>query len=138
MPKLIAIGLVAAFLGGCASNPALLAQSPSPCLTAPDTASSLTSFATEHLATDSAGLAAHGLPYRPSTVQLVTDSIVCRQVIDRYNQSLTDPAYHVQRAYVVNAGGAFLFHATALKAHRATYSFFDSTKAMRYTLEGLD
>jgi hypothetical protein len=78
------------------------------------------------------------MPYRPAVVQLVTDTTVCQDIIDRYNQKLTDPAYYVQRAYVVKAGNAFVFHATTLPAHRRTYSFFDSTKAMRTTVEGID
>jgi hypothetical protein len=138
MPRCLSlVGMFVAVLGGC-SIPPTVAQSPSPCLAAADTAASLVQLATERLSKDSTALADIGMPYRPSVVQLVTDTTVCQDLINRYNLKLTDSAYHVQRAYIVRAGNAYVFHAITLPPHRRTYSFFDSTKVMRVTVEGLD
>jgi hypothetical protein len=54
---------------------------------------------------DSTLLAREGLPYKPvQGVSLVTDTVVCRAIINAYNSLDTDTSTQVERAYVLKAG----------------------------------
>lgn len=78
----------------------------SPCLANPDTAAIHVAFVTRQVTLgDSARLAQQGLPYRPSAgVALVSDTTICRAVIDAYNALDSVTATNVGRAYVMTVG----------------------------------
>lgn len=78
----------------------------SPCLANSDTAAVHVAFVTRQVTLgDSAGLAQQGLPYRPPAgVALVSDTTICRAVIDAYNGLDSVTATNVGRAYVMTVG----------------------------------
>ena len=78
----------------------------SPCLTNPDTAAVHVAFVTRQVTVgDSALLAQQGLPYRPAAgVAVVSDTVICRSVINAYNALDSVPATNVIRAYVLTVG----------------------------------
>ncbi|MDP3910369.1 MAG: hypothetical protein Q8Q14_08245 [Gemmatimonadales bacterium] len=78
----------------------------SPCLANPDTAAIHVAFVTRQVTVgDSARLAQQGLPYQPPAgVALVSDTTICRAVIDAYNGLDSVPATNVARAYVMTVG----------------------------------
>lgn len=76
------------------------------CLANPDTAAIHVAFVTRQVTIgDSARLAQQGLPYRPAAgVALVSDTTICRAVIDAYNALDSVTATNVGRAYVMAVG----------------------------------
>jgi len=81
-----------------------LVQQAGPCLTNADTAAGIIQRVATDLSGDSTTLAQQGLPYRPTSLALVTDSIVCRAIVNAYNALDTNTATRIDRAYVIQAG----------------------------------
>jgi len=101
MPKVVAILSLAL---SATSRPALSAQR-SPCLTNADTAAThITQVTMDLTSGDSARLARQGLPYRPTSISLVTDSATCAAVVHAYNSTSPDSTTMVARAYVLRVG----------------------------------
>ena len=54
---------------------------------------------------DSARLVQQGIPYRPAGgVSLVTDTLVCRSIVNAYNALDSNPSTNISRAYVMQVG----------------------------------
>ena len=103
-------------------NPALSAQG-SPCLTNADTAATHISQVTLTLTGgDSARIVHLGLPYRPRSVSLVTDSATCASVVKVLNSTSSDSATSIKRAYVFKVGRR---NFAAVGENTRVYVFFD-------------
>jgi hypothetical protein len=88
------------------ASPAQVAGQASACVTNPDTAATHVETVTRIVEYDSSLLVSQGLPYRPPEgVVVVTDSLICRRVVDAYNalDSLATQR-HITRAYVMRVG----------------------------------
>lgn len=99
----------------------------SPCLANPDTAAWHIASVTQTVTSgDSTRLAQQGLPYRPPEgVVLVTDSVICRSIIDAYNALDSIPSTNVSRAYVLKIGTTA--YAMTADTEASVYVFFDAS-----------
>lgn len=97
----------------------------SPCMGNPDTAASHIAGVLQTVTSgDSTRLALQGLPYRPPQgVVLVTDSVVCRSIVDAYNALDSVPSTNISRAYVMKVGTTA--YAMVGDTPGVVYCFFD-------------
>jgi hypothetical protein len=94
---------------------------------------------TQDLKGDSTKLTRQGLPYKPAQgVSLVTDTTICRAIVNAYNALDTLPTHpaQVQHAYVLKAGST-VYVMVADKA-RAVRVYFDTSYRWLAALLSLD
>jgi len=129
---LTSLVLLPAFLGeGWGQVPA--------CQTNADTASRYVRVVTQDLRGDSTRLTRQGLPYKPAQgVSLVTDTTVCRAIVNAYNALDTLPTHpaQVQHAYVFTAGNT-VYVMVGEKA-RSVRVYFDTSYRWLAALVSLD
>jgi hypothetical protein len=111
------------------------------CLTNEDTAVVVEQSVRRHLPFgDSAGIVNKGIPYNPTSVQVVTTEATCSAVIAAYNGLLSssESSKQIESAYVVRAGTAFALRGPLSVGYPTTYYYFDSTYTFKFSLSELD
>lgn len=106
------------------------------CRTATDTASAFVTAARHSLSVkDSAQLVSMGMPFKPASVTLVTDSATCAQVIGSFNQlhPPEDSLKRVTMAFVVQADSAFVVYVPQ-PGFLDQYFYFDRVKTFKFAL----
>ena len=134
---LLLILSITGLLSLATSRGQVAASSPIGCSAHPDTASLALGLVREMFTlNDSASLVRAGLPYKPTTLTLVTTTAICDSIIARFNASLTggDTVYRVTSGYVVSALSAYgLYLPPPNDSISGDVAAFDSTYAHRLT-----
>lgn len=121
------------------------AATSAPCRSASDTGQLAVRMVKQALsANDSITIAAHSLPYKPTTLVLVADSVTCAAVVASYNGSLDAEysALQVTSGYVVSvsngaAYGLLILGSYSGPHYRDKVSIFGPTFVLKWTQQAL-
>lgn len=82
---------------------------------------------------DSTSLVSVGIPYRPTTIELVTVSATCASVIAAFNELFApdEAEKMVQEAVIIRADNAYVLRS---RGSPVSYLFFDSLFTFRFSL----
>lgn len=116
-------------LAGIASfftRPALAAAQ---CRTNSDTSATVVAIVETHLSSaDSTNLVSMGLPYKPSSVTIVSTASICTSVINSFNALYPNSQKNkrISSAYIVKADNSYALYRPPTTGKFDTYFFFNS------------
>jgi hypothetical protein len=122
--------LLLASLGAVATPSANRVVSTGSCRDAADSSAAyIARVRTTLFAGDSVTIVGLGVPYKPSAVQLVTDTAKCTALVQAYNNGFApaDSCWRVTSAYVVQAGTSYVLIVPAESGAEQQFYVFDTS-----------
>lgn len=99
------------------------------CRTNSDTSATVVAMIETHLSNaDSASLVSMGLPYKPTSVAIVSTSSVCTSVINAFNALYpnSQKSKRISSAFIVKADNSYALYRPPTTGKLDTYFFFNS------------
>jgi hypothetical protein len=117
-------------LAGLAAFVIRPASAAAQCRTNADTAAAVVGMIETHLSSaDSTDLVSMGLPYKPSSVTIVSTASVCTSVINSFNALYpnSQKSRRISSAFIVKADNSYALYRPPRAGKLDTYFFFNST-----------